>query len=193
MKDHLIFATSNQGKLKEVKEILKDIPKNILGLSDIGYNTEIEETEETFAGNALIKARTIHKHTGKDVFADDSGLQVIALDMEPGIYSARYAGPSRSSEDNMDKLLQKMKGIADRSARFISVIALVINGKEYLYEGIVNGHIGYDRVGEGGFGYDPIFIPYGYSRTFAEMDKQIKNSISHRYRAIERMKRDLLQ
>ncbi len=183
----LIFASGNEHKVVEVGEILKPHGITILSLKDIGYLEDIPETGSTMSENALIKARTIYNNTGKNVFADDSGLEVQALNMEPGLYTARYAGPQKNALDNMTKLLANMDGIADRTARFRAVMALIINGEEQTFEGIVNGRIHTEMYGEGGFGYDPVFIPEGYDQTFAELSDDIKNKMSHRFNALDKM------
>ena len=184
----LIFATGNQHKANEVKQILADTSYNILTLKDIHYNEDIEETGDTFAENASIKSQVIHAHSGQNVFADDSGLEVWALDMAPGIYTARYAGDHKNDSDNIDKLLATMQGVQDRRARFVAVMALILDGEMMTFEGIVNGTIAEQRMGEGGFGYDPIFIPDGHEISFAQMDDGKKNLISHRYHALTKMK-----
>ncbi len=183
---NLVIASANAHKIKEIKAVL---PSHIylIGLDEIGFLQEIPETEYTLEGNALLKARTVFKYCGQNCFAEDSGLEVEALNYEPGVYSARYAGPQRSNEDNINLLLSKMKGLINRSARFRTVIALIINGTEYLFEGIVKGLITQVKQGESGFGYDPIFIPDGYQRTFAEMTLVEKNQISHRANAIAQL------
>lgn len=182
----LIFATNNLHKLREVQEVVPQ-EYDIISLKSIHLDGNIQETESTLEGNALLKARTIHGQTGKNVFADDTGLEVTALNMEPGVYSARYAGEEGNSEKNMDKLLLNLAGSNDRSARFRTVIALIIDDVEHLFEGIVNGRIANERSGSEGFGYDPIFIPDGYEITFAEMSSEDKNAISHRGRAVRAM------
>lgn len=182
----LVFATGNRNKLKEVQKILGD--RYILSTpADKGMEEDIPETSDTLEGNALQKARYIYEKTGADCFADDTGLEIDALGGEPGVYSARYAGEKKDPEDNMDKVLKKMKGTEDRSARFRTVIALIIGGKEYLFEGVVNGTIMTERSGSEGFGYDPIFRPDGFAETFAEMDLAEKNRISHRGLAVARL------
>ena len=148
---------------------------------------DIPETAETLEGNALQKARYIKENFGYDCFADDTGLEVEALDNAPGVYSARYAGPGHDSEANMNKLLHEMKSKENRKARFRTVIALILDGKEYLFEGIVNGTIIEEKRGGSGFGYDPVFVPDTYSQTFAEMGNDIKNQISHRAEAVKKL------
>lgn len=182
----LVFATNNRHKLQEVRAIVGDRVE-ILSLSDIGCNDDIPETADTLQGNALIKARYINEKYGVDCFADDTGLEVDALDGAPGVYSARYAGEECNSEANMQKLLQNLTGKSERSAQFRTVIALIINGDEKLFNGVVKGRISTEKLGDSGFGYDPIFIPEGFSESFAQMSAEQKNSISHRFRAIEKL------
>lgn len=182
----LVFATNNAHKLDEVRKILGE-KFNVLSLKEIGCNDDIAETAETFEGNALIKARYIHDKYGYDCFADDSGLEIDALGGAPGVYSARYAGEAHDSEKNMEKVLKQLQGIENRAARFRTVIALTLDGKEHLFEGEIAGRIIEERRGAGGFGYDPIFIPDGETRTFAEMDDAQKNGISHRARAVKKL------
>lgn len=182
----LVFATGNRNKLKEVQTILGD-KYRLSTPADKGISEDIPETADTLEGNALQKARYIYEKTGADCFADDTGLEISALGGEPGVYSARYAGEKKDPEANMDKVLSKMRGTADRSARFRTVIALIIDGEEYLFEGVVNGVITTERSGSEGFGYDPIFLPDGFSETFAEMDIAEKNKISHRGLAVLRL------
>jgi XTP/dITP diphosphohydrolase len=184
----LIFATANEHKAIEIRQILDLKGIKILTLKDIGYDTDIAETGDTMTANALIKSQTIYELYDKNVFSDDSGLEIEALDMAPGLYSARYAGPQRDSDDNIDKVLLQMKDCTNRKARFRSVIALIWEGEKYTYEGIVDGTITDRRQGVGGFGYDPIFIPEGYDQSFAELGDDIKNQISHRYNALVKMK-----
>ncbi len=181
-----VFASNNQHKLREIREIAGD-NYQILSLEDIGFHEEIDETELTLEGNALLKARAVHQRFNKNVFADDTGLEVEALDGRPGVFSARYAGEGCSFEDNVKKLLQELKGIENRKARFRTAIALILNDKEYIFEGIVNGMITETPSGGGGFGYDPVFLPDAYQQNFAEMDAETKNKISHRGRAMEKL------
>jgi len=181
----LIFATHNQHKLEEVKQML---PQTIQfkSLTEIDFHDEIEETGSTFIENARIKAQTIHQKTGHNVFADDSGLVIEALNGAPGVYSARYAGTGKS-EDNIAKVLEELKGIENRNAYFIAVFCLILNGEEHLFEGRINGTISSEILGADGFGYDPIFIPEGNIKSFAQMSAQEKNSMSHRGRAVEQL------
>lgn len=182
----LVFATNNRHKLDEVRAIVGDRVE-VLSLNDIECHDEIPETADTLQGNALIKARYIYEKYGLDCFADDTGLEVEALGGEPGVYSARYAGEECSSEANMQKLLHNLTGKSNRNAQFRTVIALIINGEEKLFNGIVKGSITEEKRGDSGFGYDPIFIPEGFSESFAQMSSEQKNSISHRYRATEQL------
>lgn len=182
----LVFATNNKHKLDEVQKIASG-SVNIVSLEDIDCHDDIPETSDTLEGNALQKALYIKEHYGFDCFADDTGLEVEPLNNAPGVYSARYAGPGHNSEANMNKLLQEMNGIENRKACFRTVIALIFNGKEYFFEGIVNGQITKEKRGTSGFGYDPIFIPDNYTETFAEMGNDIKNTISHRAEAVKKL------
>ena len=182
----LVFATHNENKLKEVRQMLGD-KFELLSLTDIGCHDEIEETAETLEGNALIKARYVKDKFGYDVFADDTGLEVDALNGAPGVYSARYAGDGKNSEDNMSKLLKELSGKEDRSARFRTTVSLILGDEEHIFEGIVNGAITTERSGSEGFGYDPVFRPEGFAVTFAEMPGAEKNNISHRGRAVRKL------
>ncbi len=182
----LVFATNNKHKLQEVRDIVGDRVE-VLSLADIGCHDDIPETADTLQGNALIKARHIYEKYGLDCFADDTGLEVEALDGAPGVYSARYAGEECNSEANMQKLLQKLTGKTNRNAQFRTVIALIINGEEKLFNGIVKGAIATEKKGDSGFGYDPVFVPEGYSESFAQMSSEMKNSMSHRFRATQQL------
>ena len=182
----IVFATNNKHKLDEIRRIADD-QVQILSLSDIHCNDEIDETGATLEENALIKARYVKEQSGYDCFADDTGLEVEALDGGPGVYSARYAGDDCNPEDNIRKLLQELQGVENRHARFRTVIALLINGEEHLFEGVVNGLIIEEKRGGSDFGYDPVFMPAGYRQTFAELGNDIKNRISHRARATEQL------
>ncbi len=183
----IVFATNNKNKLSEIREIL-GTGIEVLSLGDIGCHEDIPETGATLEENALQKARYIKENYGYDCFADDTGLEVEALGGEPGVYSARYAGgKGHDSEANMAKLLDRLKGNADRKARFRTAIALISQGKPTLFEGTVNGHITEERRGGEGFGYDPVFMPDGYDRTFAELGHEIKNRISHRAKAVAKL------
>lgn len=184
MKD-LVFATHNAHKLEEIRAILKEY--NILGLNDINCHTDIIEDANTLEGNAIIKANFVTNNYNINCFADDTGLEVEALNGAPGVYSARYAGENCSYQDNVIKLLDALKDIENRKARFRTVIALNLDGRQYTFEGIVNGIITKEQHGEKGFGYDPIFLPDGYDMTFAEMPLEIKNKISHRGIATQKL------
>ncbi len=188
----LYFATNNIHKLKEVQEVVGD-SFQIESMRSLGINEDIPEDQQTLEGNALQKARFLYDRTGESCFADDTGLEVDALNGAPGVYSARYAGEAKNSLDNMALLLKNMSGIQHRKARFRTVIALILDGKEYLFEGVVNGTIAEEPRGTAGFGYDPLFVPDGYSTTFAEMDSEAKNAISHRGRAVEKLAAFLLK
>lgn len=185
MKHQLVFATNNLHKLEEVQSKVADLFK-IISLADIGCNDDIAETGLTLDENASIKSNYIHDRFQTNCFADDTGLEILALNNEPGVYSASYSG-ERDFVKNMDLVLSKMQGITKREARFRTVISLILNNKEYLFEGIVSGIIITEAKGEGGFGYDPIFQPEGYNVTFAEMDLYMKNKISHRARAMQKL------
>lgn len=189
----LVFATNNKHKLDEVRKITSHHPVEIVSLAEINCFDDIPETADTLEGNALQKAHYIQEKFGLNCFADDTGLEVEALNNAPGVYSARYAGPGHDSEANMKKLLHEMEGMENRKARFRTVIALVWNGKTYTFDGIVNGTITTAKRGENGFGYDPIFIPEGYDKTFAELGDNIKNQISHRAKAVEKLDEFLTQ
>jgi XTP/dITP diphosphohydrolase len=179
----LIFATGNNHKLEEVKAILPSEIK-IVGLNQLDFNIDLPETQETIRGNALQKAKTLFENTGLACFADDSGLEIFKLDGRPGVDSAHYAGPERDSSANIDLVLNEMKNMEDRSARFITVIAYVDIFGEYIFEGTIQGSISNERLGSGGFGYDPIFIPTGFNQSFAELSSEIKNNVSHRAIAV---------
>jgi XTP/dITP diphosphohydrolase len=189
MKQKIVFATNNAHKLEEVAAILGD-GFEVLSLREIGCDTDIPETSDTFAGNAMQKASFVKEHYGYDCFADDSGLEVDILDGAPGVYSARYSGGG--SEANIDKLLLNLTGKSERGAQFRTVVALLIGKESHLFEGIVRGTIIEERRGEGGFGYDPIFVPEGYEQTFAELGSDVKNSISHRAKAVKQLAEYLL-
>ena len=182
----IVFATNNLHKLSEIREIIGDKFK-ILSLSEIGCNEDIPETASTLEGNAEIKARYVKEHYGYDCFADDTGLEVEALNGAPGVLSARYAGEAHDSQANMDLLLKNMCCEENRNARFRTVIALLINDELTLIDGIVEGEIMHEREGEGGFGYDPIFKPIESEFTFAQMSSEEKNKISHRGRATAKL------
>ena len=183
----IVFATNNKHKLEEIKDILgKDF--EIVSLDEIGCHEDIPETGLTLEENARQKSSYVVEHYGQNCFADDTGLEVDALNGEPGVHSARYAeGTDHDSEANMRKLLSKMANVKDRTARFRTVISLIINGVEYQFEGRVEGRIATEKHGTEGFGYDPIFIPEGYDKSFAELGEEVKNQISHRARAVKKL------
>lgn len=182
----LVFATNNKHKLEEIRSIAGG-KCQIISLSEIGCHDDIPETADTLEGNALLKARWVKERYGYDCFADDTGLEVEALDNRPGVYSARYAGEDCNSENNIDKLLGELAGVANRRARFRTVIALVTGEEEHLFDGVIYGNISTERHGEGGFGYDKVFRPEGSERTFAEMAAEEKNAVSHRARATKQL------
>lgn len=181
----LVFATNNAHKLKEVSAMLGS-DFDIMSLSDIGCFDDIPETSDTLSGNALQKADYVKEHFGYDCFADDTGLEVTALGGAPGVHSARYAG-NHDSDANIRKLLAELNGQSDRSAQFRTVIALIANGEKHFFEGTVKGHIIEEMQGSGGFGYDPVFVPDGYSESFASLGENIKNKISHRAVAVTKL------
>ena len=182
----LIIASQNQNKLVEFKKILGD-KINLFSLSDIGLNQEIPENEKTIKKNAMFKAKFVNIQTGKNVFADDTGLEIDSLNGEPGVYSARYSGVERNSDKNIELVLTKLKNKSNRNSRFKTIISLIIDGKSVNFEGVVEGKITEEKRGSNGFGYDPIFQPNGYSSTFGEMSLKEKNKISHRSIAINKM------
>jgi XTP/dITP diphosphohydrolase len=179
MKRKLVFATNNIHKLEEVREVAGD-NFDILSLKDIGCHEDIEEPGETLQENALIKARYVKEKYGYDCFGDDTGLEVEVLNGAPGVYSARYAGGGHDAKANTKKLLKELDGITNRKAQFRTVIALILDGREYLFEGKIEGSIITEEKGYAGFGYDPVFRPDGYTETFAQLGMDIKNNISHR-------------
>jgi len=183
---NLIFATSNQNKVLEIQKIL---PKkfNIKSLKDLNYFEDVPENETTIEGNAIFKAKYIYEKFNINVFADDTGLEVEALNGEPGVHSARYAGTTRNSEKNIKKLLKNLKNIKNRNARFKTVIALIIDNKLHIFSGIVEGYILESPKGNNGFGYDPIFCPNGFDKSFAELTLKEKNLISHRSFAMKKL------
>ena len=187
MKRKLVFATNNAHKLEEISAILGD-KVEILSLKDIHCQVDIPETADTLEGNSLLKAQYIREHYGMDCFADDTGLEVEALNGAPGVYSARYAGDEgHDSEANMKRLLKELEEKENRKARFRTVIALILNGEVHQFEGTVEGHILREKRGSSGFGYDPVFVPEGYTESFAELGEEIKNQISHRARAVQKL------
>jgi XTP/dITP diphosphohydrolase len=182
----LVFATNNKNKIREIQSLIGP-ELNILSLKDINCSEELPEDQNTLEGNAYQKSSYVYEKYGKNCFADDTGLEVEALNGEPGVFSARYAGESKDSQANMDKVLKALKNKMNRNARFRTVISLIIDGEEFRFEGIVNGKIIENRRGTEGFGYDPVFVPDGYDQTFAEMPIDEKNQISHRSRAIYKL------
>ena len=175
----LVFASNNANKIKEIQILLPNTIQ-VISLSDIGCYEEIPETAATIEGNAILKANYVTQKYGYNCFADDTGLEVETLNGEPGVYSARYAGEQKNPDDNMDKLLGNLEGKSNRNAQFKTVIALNLNGKQHLFTGIIKGTIINDKLGNQGFGYDPIFQPEGYQHTFAQLSLQEKATISHR-------------
>ena len=183
----IVFATGNDNKVREANAALNGAFE-IIGLRDIGCEEELPETSPTLEGNALEKARYVYRNYHVDCFSEDTGLEVDALGGAPGVYSARYAGPANDAEANMALLLSNLKGEKKRNARFRTVIALILDGKEYTFEGAVEGAVIHIKKGSGGFGYDPVFMPKGFNRTFAQMSVEEKNAISHRGQAVARLK-----
>ncbi|MDR0365045.1 MAG: non-canonical purine NTP diphosphatase [Bacteroidales bacterium] len=182
----IAFATHNNHKLEEIQSILKNM-YHVMGLTELGITEEIPETADTLEGNAQMKADYLFDRLGIDCFADDTGLEVEALHGAPGVYSARYAGEHCSFSDNVEKILKELERIENRKAQFRTVICLILNGEKHFFEGIVTGELIKSSRGEKGFGYDPIFIPNGYSETFAEMPIDLKNEISHRGKATQKL------
>tara|TARA_Y100001958_G_scaffold159991_1_gene164977 strand:+ start:782 stop:1381 length:600 start_codon:yes stop_codon:yes gene_type:complete len=183
--NQLILATHNNHKAREFQDILPQY--SVKTLADLGHDEEIEETATDLEGNSLLKAKTIFKRYGYVVISDDSGLEVNALNGAPGVYSARYAGEPRNDQRNTEKLLYKLQGASNRKAQFRTVITLMSPGNSFQFEGIVSGTISESPRGEAGFGYDPVFVPKGYQQTFAELPADLKNKISHRANAIEKL------
>ncbi|MBI1225234.1 MAG: non-canonical purine NTP diphosphatase [Bacteroidetes bacterium] len=182
----IVFATGNPNKISEVNDLLAG-HFEVLGLTDIGCPLDLPETSPTIPENALQKARYVYENYSVDCFSEDTGLEIEALGGEPGVFSARYAGEGKNAEDNMNLVLRKMEGETNRKARFYTVIALILDGKEHLFEGIAEGTIRNERSGTAGFGYDPIFQPDGFGVTFAELTKAEKNAISHRGKAVRKL------
>jgi XTP/dITP diphosphohydrolase len=190
----LVFATQNSFKIEEINHILESktakdqlIKWKIIGLADIHCQDDIPETSNTLEGNALQKALYIKKHYGHDCFADDTGFEIDALDGRPGVFSARYAGPQRNFDDNIQKVLEELNGLENRTACFRTVITLLMGSEQRIFEGRVEGRIIHEKRGKSGFGYDPVFIPAGHDKTFAEMTLEEKNKISHRAKAIMKL------
>ena len=182
----LVFASNNKNKIKEIQLLVSDTIQ-ILSLEEIGCTEDIPETADTIEGNAILKANYVTEKFGFNCFADDSGLEVNALNGEPGVFSARYAGEPKDDENNIDKLLDNLKEIENKKANFKTVICLNLNGKQQLFTGIINGQIIAERVGTNGFGYDPIFVADGYQKTFAELTLEEKSNISHRGIAVKQL------
>ena len=186
----LVFATHNLNKLKEVKEMVPE-GIEILSLSDINCTEEIEETGTTLEENARIKVTYVKDHYGYDCFSDDSGLEIDSLNGAPGVYSARYAGEDKNNDNNIKKVWKNLKDKENKSGQFRTIIAADIKGKKSLFEGVIRGTLIDEKRGDGGFGYDPIFVPTGHSKTFAELEKKVKNTISHRAKAFSFFVKDL--
>lgn len=182
----IVFATGNPNKIREVDELLSG-KFEVQGLADIGCPLDLPETSPTIPGNALQKARFVYENFGVNCFSEDTGLEIEALGGEPGVLSARYAGEGKNAEDNMNLVLRNMAGKTNRKARFYTVIALILDGEEHLFEGIAEGTIRHEKSGTEGFGYDPIFQPDGFGVTFAELTKAEKNAISHRGKAVRKL------
>ncbi|MFY8064896.1 MAG: non-canonical purine NTP diphosphatase [Flavobacterium sp.] len=183
---HLVFASNNKNKIKEIQLLVRQ-SMQVLSLEDIGCFEEIPETADTIEGNAIQKANYVTEKYGYNCFADDTGLEVVALNGEPGVYSARYAGEQKDATDNMDKLLSNLKDKSNRTAQFKTVIALNLNGNQTLFTGIIKGKIIEEKLGTNGFGYDPIFVADGYTKTFAELSIEEKSTISHRGLAVKQL------
>ena len=181
----LVFATNNKNKLKEIKHMIID-KINVLSINDLNHSDDLEETGLTLKDNASQKARFIYKKFNKNCFADDSGLEILSIDNEPGVFSARYAGSNCSADDNMNKVLKKLESIKNRNAIFKTVICLILDGKEYFFEGSIEGIITNEKIGHNGFGYDPIFRPNNFNLTFAQMSVKEKSKISHRAKAVSK-------
>ena len=183
----ICFATNNKKKLEEVKAALKDEEITVLSLEEIGCREELPETGDTLTSNAIQKARFVYQKFRINCFADDTGMEAVALDGAPGVHTGRFAGEPRSDERNIDLLLEKLAGTDNREARFRTVIALILEDREHLFEGIAAGKITMERFGDGGFGYDPVFLPNGFNKTFAQLDLDEKNAISHRGEAVRKL------
>ena len=182
----LVFASNNKNKIQEIQALVPSVIQ-IVSLEEIGCTEDIPETADTIEGNAILKANYVTEKYGYDCFADDTGLEVVALNGAPGVYSARYAGEQKDANDNMDKLLSELKDKSNRKANFKTVIALNLNGKQNLFTGIINGKIIKEKMGTNGFGYDPIFVADGYEKTFAELSMEEKSTISHRGIAVKEL------
>lgn len=190
MKSKLVFATHNQHKLREVSSILNEFYE-VVGLNEINCFEDIPETAVTLQGNAELKSNYVYTNYKLNCFSDDTGLEVEALQGAPGVYSARYAGDECSDQKNVEKLLAELEGVENRSAQFKTVVSLIIDGEHHCFEGVILGHISTEKAGANGFGYDPVFIPDGYNKTFAELSDELKNRISHRALAIKELARFL--
>ncbi len=184
---NLLFATGNQNKVKEIRTLIKDLPYSIQTMGEIGFEEDIPETGKTLLENAIIKAEYLYEKTNSNVIAEDTGLEVDALGGKPGVYSARFAGEDNNAEKNMDLLLEKLGASANRKAKFHTVIALILDGELFTFQGKVNGTIQNKKTGFQGFGYDPLFVPKNETRSFAEMSIEEKSKISHRARAFKKM------
>jgi XTP/dITP diphosphohydrolase len=182
----IIFASNNKHKAEEIRAVLGG-HFDIITLKEAGIEIDIPEPHETLAENAREKSMVIHRLTGMDCFSEDTGLEVDALNGAPGVRSARYAGEQANADENLQKLIAEMKGIVNRSARFRTVISLILNGQEYIFEGDCEGSITHQASGTGGFGYDPVFMPAQHDKTFAELDIEVKSAMSHRKKAVEKM------
>jgi XTP/dITP diphosphohydrolase len=189
--NQLVFATANENKVREIRQIMGS-QYDFLSLKDIGCFEDIPETQPTIEGNALQKARYVYENYGKNCFSEDTGLLIDALDGAPGVYSARYGGPDKDANANIDRVLRELDTTENRNAHFKTIIALILDGKEYTFEGVANGTILYNRRGTSGFGYDPVFLPLGKIKTFAEMTAEEKDIISHRGKATIKLKDFLL-
>ncbi|WP_235296246.1 RdgB/HAM1 family non-canonical purine NTP pyrophosphatase [Portibacter marinus] len=183
----LLFATGNKNKVKEIRAMLSNLPYHIVTMAEVGFYEEIPETGKTLEENAILKAKYLHHRTGKAVISEDTGLEVDALNGNPGVHTARYAGDSRDANQNMDLLLYHLKSCENRNAQFRTVIALIDKGSVKTFEGIVRGYIANEKSGDKGFGYDPIFIPEGFEDTFGQMDMELKSTMSHRSRALRKL------
>ncbi len=190
MKNRLVFATGNPNKVKEISQVIGDYME-IVSLKEIGCEEELPETNPTIEANAIQKAQYVVDHYKVDCFSEDTGLEIESLNGEPGVYSARYAGTEKNADANMNLVLQKLGDHTNRKAQFRTVIALIRNGDIKTFEGIVKGKIAFDKTGKDGFGYDPIFVPDGFDKSFAEMSAAEKNSISHRARAVAKLQKYL--
>lgn len=190
----LIFATGNINKVKAIATMIPPYSNiTVKPMSELGFTEDIPETQNTLSGNAKQKSEFLYNRFKINVFSEDSGLEIEALDNAPGVLTARYAGDQKNRDDNMDLVLKNLKGIENRKARFRAVLSLILEGEEYQFEGIINGQIGYEKVGDKGFGYDPIFIPNGFNHSFAQLPTEVKYGMSHRKRAFEKMIEFLLK